>query len=72
MSLTTQDVLKEITEIHKEIPMYGHPLWVAMVEGTWNFEQSQYVANSTEVYRFIIIIIMGTYTAFVRTRPGEK
>ena len=45
MPLTNQDVLDNIEAIHKEIPMYGHPLWVAMVEGTWNYEQSQYVCK---------------------------
>ena len=25
--------------------MYGHPLWVAMVDGAWNYEQSQYVCK---------------------------
>jgi pyrroloquinoline quinone (PQQ) biosynthesis protein C len=45
MALTTQDVLDRITEIHKEQPMYGHPLWVGMVEGTWNLEQTRYICK---------------------------
>ena len=45
MALTTQDVLDRITEMHKEQPMYGHPLWVGMVEGTWNLAQTRYICK---------------------------
>ena len=45
MALTTQGVLDRITEIHRELPMYGHPLWTGMVEGTWNREQSRYICQ---------------------------
>ena len=45
MTLTTQGVLDRISEIHKELPMYGHPLWTGMVEGTWNLEQSRYICQ---------------------------
>ena len=45
MALTTQGVLDHITEIHRELPMYGHPLWTGMVEGTWNWEQSRYICQ---------------------------
>ena len=34
MSLTAKGVLDEIKNIHKRKPMYGHPLWTGMVEGT--------------------------------------
>ncbi len=43
--LTTQDVLDGISEIHRELPMYGHALWTGMVEGTWNWEQSRYICQ---------------------------
>jgi pyrroloquinoline-quinone synthase len=45
MALTTQNVLTRINEIHKEKPMYGHPLWTGMVEGTWNREQARYICQ---------------------------
>ena len=45
MALTTQGVLDRITEIHRELPMYGHPLWTGMSEGTWNWEQSRYICQ---------------------------
>ena len=45
MTLTTQGVLDRISEIHKELPMYGHPLWTGMVEGTWRLEQSRYICQ---------------------------
>ena len=45
MGLTTQGVLDHISEIHRELPMYGHPLWTGMVEGTWNYEQSRYICQ---------------------------
>jgi len=45
MALTTQKVLDRINEIHKEMPMYGHPLWTGMVDGAWNWEQSRYVCQ---------------------------
>ena len=45
MTLTTQGVLDRISEIHRELPMYGHPLWTGMVEGRWNLEQSRYICQ---------------------------
>lgn len=45
MALTTQNVLDRIAGIHTEQPMYGHPLWVGMVEGTWDLEQTRYLCK---------------------------
>lgn len=45
MSLTTQSVLDQITQMHKDQPMYGHPLWTGMVEGRWNLEQTRYLCK---------------------------
>ena len=42
MSLTAKAVLDEIKNIHKRKPMYGHPLWTGMVEGTFSLEQVRY------------------------------
>jgi len=45
MPLTTQDVLDAIAKMHKDQPMYGHPLWTGMVEGKWDFEQTKYLCK---------------------------
>ncbi|MEK9683796.1 MAG: iron-containing redox enzyme family protein [Rhodospirillaceae bacterium] len=45
MALTTQDVLDAITQMHRDQPMYGHPLWTGMVEGKWNLEQTRYLCK---------------------------
>jgi len=45
MPLTTQDVLDAIAQMHKDQPMYGHPLWTGMVEGKWDFEQTKYLCK---------------------------
>lgn len=45
MSISTQDVLDQITQMHKDQPMYGHPLWTGMVEGHWNLEQTRYLCK---------------------------
>lgn len=45
MGLTTEDVLAGISEIHRQLPMYGHPLWTGMAEGAWSWEQSRYVCQ---------------------------
>ncbi len=45
MALTTQAVLDRIDRIHKEKPMYGHPLWTGMVENTFNLEQVRYLCK---------------------------
>lgn len=42
MALTADAVLQEIKNIHKRKPMYGHPLWTGMVEGTFSKEQVKY------------------------------
>ena len=42
MSLTASAVLEEIKNIHKRKPMYGHPLWTGMVDGTFSLEQVRY------------------------------
>ena len=45
MALTTQSVLARITEIHKDKPMHGHPLWKGMVDGTWTLDQARYICQ---------------------------
>jgi len=45
MALTTDDVLKQIDEIHKQKPMHGHPLWAGMVDGTWSLDQVRYICQ---------------------------
>ncbi len=45
MALTTQSVLERIDQIHKEKPMYGHPLWTGMVENTFNLDQVRYLCK---------------------------
>lgn len=45
MALTTESVLARIDEIHKEKPMYGHPLWTGMVEGSFNLDQVRYLCK---------------------------
>src|ERR1051325_6258304 len=42
MALTAKAVLEEIKNIHKRKPMYGHPLWTGMVEGTFSLEQVRF------------------------------
>ena len=42
MAITAAAVLQEIKNIHKRKPMYGHPLWTGMVEGTFSLEQVRY------------------------------
>ncbi len=42
MALTATAVLQEIKNIHKAKPMYGHPLWTGMVEGSFSIEQVRY------------------------------
>jgi len=42
MALNAASVLQEIKDIHKRKPMYGHPLWTGMVEGTFSLEQVRY------------------------------
>lgn len=42
MALTATAVLAEIKNIHKGKPMYGHPLWTGMVEGSFSLEQVRY------------------------------
>ena len=57
MLLTNQDVLDRISEIHEEQPMYGHPLWTGMVEGTWNFEQSRYICQRNSGSAFATLLV---------------
>ncbi len=45
MALTTENVLEAIEQIHKDKPMYGHPLWTGMVENTFNLEQVRYLCK---------------------------
>ena len=45
MALTTENVLEAIEQIHKDKPMYGHPLWTGMVENTFNIEQVRYLCK---------------------------
>jgi pyrroloquinoline quinone (PQQ) biosynthesis protein C len=45
MALTTKSVLARIDQIHEEKPMYGHPLWTGMVEGTFNLDQVRYLCQ---------------------------
>ena len=45
MALTTAAVLERIEQIHKQKPMYGHPLWTGMVEGTFNLDQVRYLCK---------------------------
>ena len=45
MALTTKSVLERIDRIHQEKPMYGHPLWAGMVEGTFNLDQVRYLCQ---------------------------
>ena len=42
MALTTQGVLDEIDRIHKQKPIYGHPLWAGMLDDSHSLEQIKY------------------------------
>ena len=45
MGITNQEVLDSIARMHRDQPMYGHPLWIGMVEGRWNLEQTRYLCK---------------------------
>lgn len=45
MAITNQEVLDAIATMHRDQPMYGHPLWTGMVEGRWNLEQTRYLCK---------------------------
>ena len=45
MGITNQEVLGSIAKMHRDQPMYGHPLWTGMVEGRWNLEQTRYLCK---------------------------
>ena len=45
MAITNQEVLDAIATMHRNQPMYGHPLWTGMVEGRWNLEQTRYLCK---------------------------
>ncbi|MGA0347216.1 MAG: TenA family transcriptional regulator [Alphaproteobacteria bacterium] len=45
MGITNQEVLDSIARMHRDQPMYGHPLWTGMVEGRWNLEQTRYLCK---------------------------
>lgn len=42
MALTTKAVLEEIDRIHRNKPIYGHPLWAGMLDDTHSREQIRY------------------------------
>ena len=45
MGITNQEVLDSIAKMHRDQPMYGHPLWTGMVEGRWDLEQTRYLCK---------------------------
>jgi len=45
MGITNQGVLDSIAKMHRDQPMYGHPLWTGMVEGRWDLEQTRYLCK---------------------------
>jgi len=45
MGITNQEVLDSIARMHRDQPMYGHPLWTGMVEGRWDLEQTRYLCK---------------------------
>ena len=45
MAITNQEVLDAIATMHRNQPMYGHPLWTGMVEGRWSLEQTRYLCK---------------------------
>ena len=45
MGITNQEVLDSIAQMHRDQPMYGHPLWTGMVEGRWDLEQTRYLCK---------------------------
>ena len=45
MAITNQEVLDAIATMHRNQPMYGHPLWTGMVEGRWDLEQTRYLCK---------------------------